>query len=81
MEIPIHEYTYMNTNIERLWTSFRVIVRKPGTSLFESIYIYGGHFADENKREETLDIFIEIFNMYYDAGYTEIVDYFLPKDT
>jgi hypothetical protein len=81
MEIPIHEYTYWDFDLERLWTSFRIIVREPGHCLFDSKYIYGGYFSDEDKRDEILDAFVELFVLYYDNGYTDIVDYFLPKDT
>lgn len=80
MEVPIHEYTYMDLDIEKLVTSFRIIVREPGAPLNKARYLFGFYDPAIDDREQFLDDLMELFVMHYDNGYTEIVDYFLPKE-
>lgn len=82
MEIPIHEMAYMDLDAERLRISFRIIVSEPANvgNFRKWKYIFGGYWADEPSREMILDMFCTLFVMFYDNGFTEIVDHFLPAE-
>ncbi len=82
MEVPFNIYIDHAPDRDAIRITFSIYVKFPHTSWEEGQYIYAVYYEyptttkqeRKEERRKTIDNLLELFIIYYDEGYTEIVE-------